>query len=44
MYEATRLAYLEALGVTNWIPRDPLSGVPARPPALLLPEAELQES
>ena len=42
MYEATRLAYLEALGVTNWIPRDPLSGVPARPPALLVPEAEPQ--
>ena len=40
MYEATRLAYLEALGVTNWIPRQPLGGVPVRPPALLLPEPE----
>lgn len=40
MYEATRLAYLEALGVTNWIPREPLAVAPARTPALLLPEPE----
>lgn len=40
MYEATRLAYLEALGVTNWIPREPLTAVPVRTPALLLPEPE----
>ncbi len=41
MYEATRLAYLEALGVTNWMPRKPLAAVPARAPALLLPEPEV---
>tara|TARA_Y100000588_G_scaffold356121_1_gene412039 strand:- start:35 stop:244 length:210 start_codon:yes stop_codon:yes gene_type:complete len=41
MYEATRLAYLEALGVTNWMLRKPLAAVPARAPALLLPEPEV---
>jgi hypothetical protein len=35
MREAMRLAYLDALGVTNWIPRRPLARAAKRQPALL---------
>jgi len=32
MQEDARLAYLEAMGITNWMPRQELCGVPARAP------------
>ncbi len=32
MQEQARLAYLEAMGVTNWVPRQALTGVPSRQP------------
>ncbi|MEH6565594.1 MAG: hypothetical protein V7756_09755 [Halopseudomonas sp.] len=32
MQEQARLAYLQAMGITNWMPRQALSGVPPRTP------------
>ncbi|MEH6493780.1 hypothetical protein [Halopseudomonas sp.] len=40
MQEQARLAYLEAMGVTNWVPRQALSGVPSRQPYSLPVVAE----
>ncbi|HEC50530.1 hypothetical protein LCGC14_0977540 [marine sediment metagenome] len=48
MQEQTRLAYLEALGVINWMPRQALAGIPPRMPytlpvaAVKIPVASLQ--
>lgn len=47
MREALRLAYLEAIGVPNWVPRRPLAKSAARQPALLdplpVPEPDVAE-
>lgn len=40
MQEQTRLAYLEAIGITNWMPRKALSGVPMRVSYTLPVEAQ----
>ena len=42
MQEQARLAYLEAMGVTNWIPRKALIGVPERIPYTLPAVQEAQ--
>lgn len=40
MHEQTRLAYLEAIGITNWMPRKAFPGVPVRVPYTLPVEAQ----